>query len=115
MDIKEAYLRLDSDLNDTLSRLMNEKFVIKYCKKFIDDPSFALLKESIENKDYQTAFRAVHTLKGVSLNMGYKDLINSSIALTEHLRNGNPLIDFSLYEKLIEDYEKTISILKQLD
>jgi len=115
MNIREAYILLNSDINKTLSRLMNENLVLKYSKKFIEDGSFTLLKESIDKKDYESAFRAAHTLKGVCLNMGYKDLIESSIALTEHLRGGNPLTDESLYKKVVEDYQKTIEVLKQLD
>lgn len=69
MTIRECYDELGLDFDAVLSRLVNEKLVQKFALKFLDDPSFQNLKDALDSKDVETAFRAAHTLKGVCLNI----------------------------------------------
>ena len=39
----------------------------------------ALFEESWAKKDYETAFRAMHTLKGVAVNLGFTALTMSAV------------------------------------
>ena len=71
------------DYNDILHRFMNENMVRKFVLKFPQDNNMALFEESWAKKDYETAFRAMHTLKGVAVNLGFTALYNVSSALTE--------------------------------
>ena len=54
---------------------MNENMVRKFVLKFPQDNNMALFEESWAKKDYETAFRAMHTLKGVSVNLGFTALL----------------------------------------
>ena len=83
MTIRECYGELGLDFDAVLSRLVNEKLVQKFALKFLDDPSFQNLKDALDSKDVETAFRAAHTLKGVCLNLGFDRLYEVSAELTE--------------------------------
>lgn len=58
-------------------------------------------------KDYETAFRAMHTLKGVSVNLGFTALYNVSSALTEKLRSQ----EYDNLDGLIADVKKQYDIV----
>ena len=64
--------------------------------------------------NYSDAFRASHTLKGVSLNLGFTKLYEVSDALTEALRDSNRLEDETLLEKVKDEYQRTIDLLQEL-
>ena len=102
MTIRECYGELGLDVDAVLSRLVNEKLVQKFALKFLDDPSFQNLKDALDSKDVETAFRAAHTLKGVCLNLGFDNLYPSSKNLTELLRAGS----MDGYEDLFAEVEK---------
>lgn len=105
MTIRECYDELGLDFDAVLSRLVNEKLVQKFALKFLDDPSFQNLKDALDSKDVETAFRAAHTLKGVCLNLGFDNLYPSSKDLTELLRAGS----MDGYEDLFAEVEKNIT------
>lgn len=94
MTIKECYASMNADFDGVMSRLLAESRIEKFAVKFIDDPSFKALCDSYSSGDIETAFRAAHTLKGTSANLGFTDLFEKASAVTEELRNGNPGPDF---------------------
>ena len=102
MTIRECYDELGLDFDAVLSRLVNEKLVQKFALKFLDDPSFQNLRDALDSKDVETAFRAAHTLKGVCLNLGFDNLYPSSKDLTELLR----AVSMDGYEDLFAEVEK---------
>ena len=87
MTLQECYVKIGGDYNDILHRFMNENMIHKFVLKFPQDNNMALFEESWAKKDYKTAFRAMHTLKGVAVNLGFTALYNVSSALTEKLRS----------------------------
>lgn len=86
MTVKECYEQMGSDYEGVLGRLGSEAIVKRFALKFLQDPSFAQLKESLAKNDGEEAFRAAHTLKGVCLNLGFDELFEVSAELTEKLR-----------------------------
>ena len=114
MTLQECYTKLGGDYEGTLGRLCSEKLVEKFALKFLADDSFPLLEESIKVGNYSDAFRAAHTLKGVSLNLGFTKLYEVSDVLTEALRDGHELKDQELLKKVEEEYQRTIELLQEL-
>jgi histidine phosphotransfer protein HptB len=118
MDIKECYEKMNADFNDVINRLSNETIVLRIVKKFVTDTSYKDLKEGLENKDPKKAFRGAHTLKGVCLNLGFKQFTPFIQELTEKLR---PQTDEcleetqDLFDKVTKIYNQTINALKELD
>ena len=117
MTLQECYVKIGGDYNDILHRFMNENMIHKFVLKFPQDNNMALFEESWAKKDYETAFRAMHTLKGVAVNLGFTALYNVSSALTEKLRGNNTLDDESksLFARVHEEYDRTIQAIEKLD
>lgn len=101
-----------ADVEGTLHRFMgNGALFLKFLLKFKDDQNFVLLRNSIEQKDYEEAFKAAHTLKGVSANLGLTPICDSASKLTELLRGkaaSEIEIDKVLQEK--EELEASYSL-----
>ena len=114
MTLKECYTALCGNYDEALSRLMNERLMERFLQKFLSDPSFNEIKDAIENKDGDKAFRGAHTLKGVSANLAFTKLSTSSSLLTESLRNTNGVIPdeaYGLYKSVEEDYNLVINTI----
>lgn len=89
MELKEFYKNVGGDYDIIMKRMGNkEERVIKFLNKFREDPSFDNLKQALEKKDGEEAFRAAHTVKGVALNLELQNLQLASGGLTETLREG---------------------------
>ena len=114
MTIRECYEELGLDFDAVLSRLINERLVQKFALKFLDDPSFQNLKDALDSKDVETAFRATHTLKGVCLNLGFDNLYPSSKDLTELLRDGSMDGYEDLFAEVEKEYNRTCEALRKV-
>ena len=88
MTFRECYEEFGLYFDAVLSRLINERLVQKFALKFLDDPSFGQLETALADKDAETAFRAAHTLKGICLNLGFSQLIEDVVNISEILRAG---------------------------
>lgn len=60
---------MGGDYQEVISRLRSDRLVQKFVLKFLDDKSFELFCSSMESKNYEEAFRAVHTIKGICQNL----------------------------------------------
>ena len=109
MTLRECYEAIGGNYDDVLTRLPDEAFVARFLTRFLDDPSFAQLKESLEQRDSETAFRAAHTLKGVCQNLSLDQLYRSSSALTDLLRDGSFDGADELFTQVAADYESTVA------
>lgn len=115
MNIKEFYNEVGGNYADVLSRLNNEALISKIVKKFNEDPSFSQLEEALNSGNVDLAFRAAHTLKGISLNLGFDKLSKDAIEITEVLRAGELDGTKELFDSLKKTYEETVSKLEDLD
>lgn len=117
MDIFEFYKSIGVDSADVLRRLGNEKLIEKYLDRFYRDDTFLLLEKSVRNRDYGTAFRAAHTLKGICLNLELLPLSVLSSELTEILRDYTPDREEKLMEtftRFVEAYRGIIGKMEEL-
>ncbi len=111
MTVKECYDQMGADYKSVYERLgNNEQLVEHFFQRFAQDMSFAALKEAREKQDQEAAFRAVHTLKGICINLGLTNLYQVSSDLTEILRNGkpDPEVEEQLYQKVEQEYHRVI-------
>lgn len=112
MTVRECYEQMNSDYEGVLERLGSEAMVKKFALRFLDDASFNNLTDALKENNAEEAFRAVHTLKGICLNLGFDRLYEASSALTEKLRNGDIDNTEDLYNKLKEQYGVTVDAIK---
>ena len=115
MTLGEFYEKIDSDYNDAMKRLMNERLMKKFVLKFMEDSSYAMLLAAVKANNYEEAFEKAHTLKGVCQNLGFQNLSEPVSVLTDSLRNGNRPQNWNLMDVITIEYEKTIAAIQQLD
>ena len=120
MQLEECYASFQGNYEDVKSRLVKEDLIRRLVLKFLKDTSFEELSNAMEQKDYGVAFRAVHTLKGLSLNFGFDCLSKSAGALTETLRKWeSEPVDEALCEKqwqqVSADYGMITDAIRKLE
>jgi len=116
MNIKECYELMNGDYDGVIRRLMTDERVKKFVLKLVQSSPIDEILENLESKDYPTAFRNVHNMKGVALNLGLTVLADSSSELCEAIRGGEPSTDITpLVDKLQADYNRFLEVIAQLD
>ena len=115
MTIHELYDSIGSDFEAALARMMKESFMVRLVNKYPSDKSFEKLGAAISEKDYGVAFEAAHTLKGLSMNLGFDELGKAASDITEKLRANDYDGIESYYDAVKEKYEKVIAAIAQLD
>ena len=111
MDLKDYYMKTGGSFDEVLGRLRREQTVRKFVYKFLDDKSFHLFEASMGNKDYEEAFRAVHTLKGVCQNLSFTRLFKSSSLVTKALKENDWNKAVDMMPQLSKDYYETIDVI----
>lgn len=91
MTLQEFYDRIGGDYKATISRLPSEALIKKFVLKYPGDPSFNQLKDALAAWDWELAFRASHTLKGVAQNLGMDRLYKTAATLCDAVRGPKPL------------------------
>jgi len=116
MTLEKLYEVSGGSIDDIVQRIPSRPLLIKLVRMFIDDPSKGQLDKAIEDNDPVEAFKAVHTLKGVTLSLGFDLLSEPCKALTEDLRPGGfPEGWKANYENVCKAYDVIISAVKELD
>lgn len=111
MTLQEFYSQINGNYDDALKRLMNDRLIDKFIKKFPNDQTMQELKSAVENNDIETSFRAAHTLKGVAANLSFSALQAAASNLTEQLRSRTEQADKDLYEEVKKEYAIVIDTL----
>ncbi len=91
--IETCYAVIGGDLEGVRSRLLTDERIQKFLGIFLQDTSYTQLLNSLEAGDLKEAFRAAHTMKGISRDLGLTPLFTYSSQLADVLRpdeNGNP-------------------------
>ncbi len=116
MNIRDCYDIFGGDYDGVVARMCGEERVARFIPKFVSDPTYEELCNSIAAEDWETAFRASHTMKGVCANFGFTKLQQSSSDLCETLRSGSPNDDtMPLFEEVKKDYEVVVDALALID
>ncbi len=115
MTVKEAYGKMNGDYAEISARLLTDERILKFLGMFSRDTTFSNLCEQMDNENYEEAFRAAHTMKGLCQNMAFSGLLEPLIELTECLRGGN-CTDGTLeyYEQVKERYQLVQTVISEL-
>lgn len=107
--LKSFYFSIGGDFSEVQSRFPSEQMILRFLSRFREDTTYVALLQAMEDQRYDDAFREVHTLKGIALNLGFSHLGESCHALTEALRPGNPICSGDLLTDLLgnvrQDFE----------
>lgn len=113
MNLKECYSAAGADYEDVMRRFISEDRVGRFLAMFLKDQNFELLCRAMDEHNYEEAFRAVHTMKGICMNLSLCSLLDSCIALTENLRSGEADRQTEqCYERTKEEYLRTTDAIR---
>ncbi len=115
MTIEQCYQQLHGDYAGVLQRLPSAALIERFLGKFLEDDSYSNLNKAIAADDSEAAFRAAHTLKGVSANLGFDQLRVSASQLTELLRGVTgeiPAEASTLVDQVSRDYQMTVAAIR---
>ena len=63
MTLKDCYMQMGADYEETVQRLRSESLIQRIILKFPQDPSYQELCQALVDGNIEVAFRAAHTLK----------------------------------------------------
>ena len=86
MSLEIAYAAMGGDLETVRGRLLTDERIEKFAKIFLQDESMQNLEAALEAGDMAEAFRAAHTLKGVSRDLGFTPLYDVACEMSDALR-----------------------------
>ena len=112
MKIEECYEQMGANYAEVLGRLRSEALIRKFMLLFPKDPTYQELKQAIENQSGEDAFRAAHTLKGVSQNLGFDNLYRVSAELAEIFRDRTLDGSEEKVKEVDQEYKKTIDAIQ---
>ena len=115
MTLQECYQAMGGSYEEVLGRFRSEKLIQKFVLKFLADPSYENLHQALNGGNGEEAFRAAHTLKGVSQNLSFTRLYEASRDLAEALRDGKTLTDEHLIQGVDEAYSQVASAIRTFE
>lgn len=88
------------DLPDAMSRMDDDEALYqRLAFKYLDNASFVDLEAAMAAKDYDAAYTAAHTLKGVSGNLSLATLYEVAAAVSDALYQG----EYQAAEQMMPD------------
>ena len=104
--LKAALLDLDVNLEEAMERFIDDEELYLTCLlKYVKDDAFGRLGECIGKREYEKAFEYAHSLKGVSGNLGLKNIYGLICTMVENLRAGNYISIEKQYEEVMNSLE----------
>ena len=102
-EFREIFEVYGADYNSTMARFMGkEAMYVKCLDMLFKDDNLEKLGTALEQQDYEAAFAAAHTLKGVVGNMGLTPLFNAVCAIVESLRKREVPEDYNVLYQIIQ-------------
>lgn len=93
----------------------NRKLFSKLLRDFYQDHQYDIenLEQAIKNQDIEGAMRIIHTIKGVSANIGARQLHQHSSSLEQFLTSGQS--HSTSLELFIEEFSNLMTVLKSFE
>lgn len=111
--LSEFYEEIGGDIMNVLERLEDIETVEMFVLEFPSDPSYSMLLKSLQENDLKSAFRAAHTLKGISYTLGFQSLGDCAAKLCEKLREVM-LPSATVMQQLEKEYKRVLTAIKKL-
>ena len=112
LNLEQFYAAVGGNAAENISRLGGNRTLLELLlSKFPKDDSFRTLSEAIDGSKTEEAFRAAHTLKGVSANLGIQSLFIKASEVTEYLRGGNLEAARTRMPDLTGEYDRVCTLI----
>lgn len=104
---------MGAEVEDTVDRLMGDReLYVQYLLKLPEDPNMPALVRAVEQKDKDGALRAVHTLKGVALNLGLLPLVDVCMDMLLDFRAGNEDKAYAQLEGVKSTFDEWVTLVQ---
>ena len=101
MNIQEFYDSIDENYENVSSRMMgNQKLVEKFVRKFLEDPTYKQIKESVEKMDYDEILRQLQQKSAKAVDM---------------IRAGEKETVLPVIDEIEKEYQKVVDAIQKLD
>lgn len=111
--LAESLAAYGIDYVDAMDRFAdNADLYKKMALKYLQDDHYVDLLAAMEAKDYDTAYKEAHSLKGVSGNLSLATLYKISAIISDALHNGEPQAAQKHMEDLGKAQTKTVEGLE---
>lgn len=101
------------EVSEALDRLSNDEgLYLRLLSSFLLTDPLKELKDAIKKHDTETSIRAVHSLKGVTLNLGLLNLADPCIEMLQLYRQGAVTKADALFPKVEEAFSSFITKVK---
>ncbi|MGN0403544.1 MAG: Hpt domain-containing protein [Acetatifactor sp.] len=112
---REKILEAGVDVDSALNRFMGkDDLLIRFLKKLTQDKNCELFRDSMNKGNYEEAFAASHTLKGVCGNLSLTTLYDILCKEVELLRNQEYDRAQEMSTQVVEEYARVMTILNTL-
>ena len=102
-EFREIFEVYGADYNSTMARFMGkEAMYLKFLDMLFKDDNLEKLGTALEQQDYEAAFAAAHTLKGLVGAVGLTPLFNAVCAIVESLRKREVPEDYNVLYQIIQ-------------
>ena len=89
------------------------ELVKKFILKFAEDPTYGRLVNVIENGVLEDVEREVHTLKGLTANLGISGLNQICSECLDYLRQRKTTLLPELYLRIQEEYDRVVELISE--
>lgn len=114
-ELRQQFIDAGVDVDSGLERFMgNKDLLLRFLRKFPGDDNYHNIVSGLESGDYETAFRAAHTLKGLCGNLSLMKLQAVVSEETELLRAEKWEEAKAFLPQVTEVYENTLEKLTPL-
>lgn len=103
------------DIKGTLERFLgNEAMYEKFLSKFVSDPNFQLLCQSVSEQNYDEVERVAHTMKGVAGNLGLNPVQDLLQLVVNAVRAGDYQAIEGFMAQLTPKYDLICNIIDEM-
>ena len=110
MTLQELYEKIGGDYQSAQKIMMMDAIIARMIVKYLDDRSCAALSAASEALDPGEMFASAHDLKGVSANLGLKEIYTRTCILSDEFRAGKPR---TMTDEQVRDLVREVILLDQ--
>lgn len=114
MTLQEFYVSVGGNYADVYDRIPDHEMLLKFVLRFAEDETYGQWQHAVECEDVTEAFRAVHTMKGIVMNLGFERLNRILSDLTERLRAGEQMPEESRIDAFEREYRNVLDGIERL-
>lgn len=117
MKFEELLTQIGVDAQATVARLGGmEEILRRFILTFPQDPTFSALAKAYDSRDMEALGRHVHTLKGLTANLGIEPLRQLCTEYLEGIRANLPMAELTAYQRrLTLEYRRVSGVISRYE